>query len=210
MKNFIEIGKTEEEQVEQIKNWIKKNGWSIIAGLVIGFGSISGWDYYQDYQQQRAVEARSMYLSLVNSSATNAQLIAADIQKNHPESTYVQYANLMLAKNAVAAKNYPQALGYLQPLFEDENQIIAHTARLRASSIYLASGDYDQALSVIETRGLVQKNSFDGLYNNLKGDIYWAKKDLNTAKEYYQLAVNMLPNNSELKRLVLIKLNDIN
>ena len=25
MKNFIEVGKTEEEQVEQIKKWIKEN-----------------------------------------------------------------------------------------------------------------------------------------------------------------------------------------
>ena len=33
MKNFIEVGKTEEEQAEQIKKWIKGNALQIIAGV---------------------------------------------------------------------------------------------------------------------------------------------------------------------------------
>lgn len=213
MKNFIEVGKTEEEQVEQIKQWIKENGWGILIGVLLGFGSIIGWDYYKDHQYQQSVQARALYLSLLN-NPNNAQLIATDLQNDYPNSNYVQYAHLMLAKNAFEALDYPKALGYLQPLFNDENTIIARIARLRASSIYLETGDYDQALSTIDTGflqgGINNTNSFDGLYNHLRGDIYLAKKNINAAKEYYQLAIDKLAANSELKQFIIVKLNDLN
>ena len=45
MKNFIEVGKTEDEQAEQIKKWIKENGPQIIAGIVLGLGGIWGLSY---------------------------------------------------------------------------------------------------------------------------------------------------------------------
>ncbi|MBE8157839.1 MAG: hypothetical protein HAW59_00340 [Betaproteobacteria bacterium] len=48
MKNFIEIGTTEEQQVEQIKQWIKENGLQIIIGISLGLGSIWGWNYFKD------------------------------------------------------------------------------------------------------------------------------------------------------------------
>ena len=45
MKNFIEVHKTEDEQTEQIKKWIKENGGQIIAGVVMGLSAIWGFDY---------------------------------------------------------------------------------------------------------------------------------------------------------------------
>ena len=50
MKNFIEVGKTDEERTEQVKQWVKENGLQIIIGVVFGLSAIWGWDYYQDYQ----------------------------------------------------------------------------------------------------------------------------------------------------------------
>ena len=38
---------TEEEQIEALKRWWKENGKSIIAGLVLGIGSIGGYRYWQ-------------------------------------------------------------------------------------------------------------------------------------------------------------------
>lgn len=213
MKNFIEVGKTEEEQIEQIKKWIKTNGLGIIIGVLVGFGSIIGWDYYQDYQQQQSVKARALYLSLVN-NPDNAQTLTADLQNNYPDSAYVQFANLKLAKNAVMAKDYPKALSYLQPILNHENAILVHIARLRIGSIYLEMGEYDKALSAIDTSilqgNINRESSFDTLYNHLKGDIYLAQKNIQAAKEYYQLTIQKLPDNSELKQLINIKLNELN
>lgn len=209
MKNFIEVGKTEEEQVEQIKQWIKENGWGIAIGLLVGFGGIFSWNYYQTYQQQQSVKARSVYLTLIN-NPEKSPTIKADLQANYPESSYVKYANLMLAKNAVKAKDYPKALDYLQPLLNDENTIIASITQLRASSIYLQTGDYERALSVLDNDTYNQEDEFEVLYNQLKGDIYLAQKNIVSAKEHYQLAIQKLDNDSRLKQLIQIKLSDLN
>ena len=66
MKNFIEVGKTEDEQAEQIKKWLKENGPQIIAGIVMGLSGIWGFDYYNNYQSEQTINARSAYLSVVS------------------------------------------------------------------------------------------------------------------------------------------------
>ena len=35
MKNFIEVGKTEDEQAQQIKKWIKENALQIVVGIFV-------------------------------------------------------------------------------------------------------------------------------------------------------------------------------
>ena len=60
MKNFIEISDSEEEQVDKIKKWWNSNGKQIIAGAVIGLAGVFGWNYYNDYQDNQALNARTL------------------------------------------------------------------------------------------------------------------------------------------------------
>lgn len=205
MKNFIEVGKTEAEQVEQIKQWVKENGLQIVVGITLGLSAIWGWDYYKNYQHEQALDARSSYLSAVlNSSNTDA---LTNLQNNHTNSGYAQQGTLIAAKYALKAGNQQQALDYLLPLIISDNEFIVHTAKLRSASIYLEMGNYEQAISVI---GRVESTAFNALYNHLKGDIYLAKNDINIAKEYYQLALEQLDADSKLKAFIQIKLNNLN
>ena len=48
---------SEKEQIEEIKQWWKDNGTFIITGLVVGFGALGGWKYWQAYKEQRAATA---------------------------------------------------------------------------------------------------------------------------------------------------------
>ena len=46
----------EDEQTEKIRHWWKKNGSAIIVGLVLGIGSVAGyqgWGVYQRWQDGR-------------------------------------------------------------------------------------------------------------------------------------------------------------
>ncbi len=205
MKNFIEVGKTEDEQAEQIKKWLRENGPQIVAGVAIGLGAIWGSDYYKNYQQEQSVEARSYYLSTVT-NANNTQALAT-LKSNHADSGYTQESELMMAKHSVLAGNYQQALDHLSPLLNSENEFIAHTAKLRSSSIYLQMDNYDQAISVL---GTDENSAFSGLYNHAKGDVYLIQNNIDSAKKFYQLALGQLSADSELRNLIQIKLNDLN
>ncbi len=47
----------QDDETEKLKQWWKRNGTGIVAGIVIGVGGVSGiqgWRMYQDYQAEQA------------------------------------------------------------------------------------------------------------------------------------------------------------
>lgn len=206
MKNFIEVGKTEDEQAEQIKKWLRENGPQIIAGIVLGLSAIWGFDYYKNHQIEQSIEARTHYLS-IKGNADNADQLLKTLQNSHENSAYTQQAILLMAKHEVDRGNYQDALNYLLPLTSHEHALIAHNAKLRAASVYLQIQEYDQALSLLTN---TNNTTFNALYNHTKGDIYLEKGDIDAAKTHYQLALEQLPTSSDFNNLIRIKLNDLN
>ncbi len=204
MKNFIEVGKTEEEQVEQIKKWIKENGMQIVAGVLIGLSAIWGLDAYKQYQYSQSVEARTNYLNLA-SSPINSYMYD-ELKASYADSGYTDQATLIMAKYAVDNKDYAKALEHLNSLTNSKNEFVANIAKIRAANINLEMGNHKQALSLLETTN----NSFSGLYNHAKGDVYVATNEIDLAKKHYQLALTQISKESELQSLITIKLNDLN
>ncbi|KAA0456458.1 MAG: tetratricopeptide repeat protein [Candidatus Thioglobus sp.] len=205
MKNFIDIVRTDEEQEEQTKKWIRENLPIVAIGVALGLAGIWGFDYYKGWEYQQTVKARIGYLFVTNHPEEAAGLKALKI--NHPDSNYTQLATMIMAKKAVNNGDYQAAIDYLLPLENSDNVFIAKDAKFKIASIYLEIGKSEKALS---TLGSNENKAFAALYNNLKGDIYFSKNDFDSAKKYYQLTLAALSNNSKLKNLVQIKLNDLN
>ena len=205
MKNFIQVDNTEEEQVEQIKKWWNSNGKQIIAGAVIGLAGIWGWNTYSDYQDKQSLNARSLYLSYALDSNN---LGAYDkLTTDFSSSSYSDQAILLMAKYLFDAGSYTQALGVIETLTNNTSSVITTTAALRAASIYLQLGQHDQALSILEKQS---DDDFSGLIYNLMGDIYLDLGNRTEAQNYYSLAIDNVTENSNLTRLIQIKLNDLN
>ena len=205
MKNFIEISDSEEEQVDKLKKWWDSNGKQIIAGAVIGLGAIFGWNSYVDYQDNQALNARTLYLSYASDSANVG---AYDkLIKDHPSSSYADQGTLLMAKYLFDAGNYSLALDAIKPLMNRENSLIASTAILRTASLYLELGQHEEALSVLN---IENANGFSGLFYNLAGDIYLDLSNNEEAKKNYALAIENITENSSLAQLIQIKLDDLN
>ena len=205
MKNFIQVGNTEEEQVEQIKKWWNSNGKQIIAGAVIGLAGIWGWNTYSDYQDKQSLNARSLYLSYASDSNN---LGAYDrLTTDFSSSSYSDQAILLMAKYLFDAGSYTQALGVIKPLINNPSSIIANTAALRTASIHLQLGQHGQALSILEGQS---EDGFSGLIYNLMGDIYLDLDNRTEAMNYYSLAIDNVTKNSNLTQLIQIKLDDLN
>ena len=205
MKNFIQVDNTEEEQVEQIKKWWNSNGKQIIAGAVIGLAGIWGWNAYSDYQDKQSFNARNLYL---NYASDSNNLGAYDkLTTDFSSSSYSEQAILLMAKYLFDAGSYAEALGVIKPLINSPSSVISTTAVLRAASIYLQLGQHDQALSILEEQF---DDGFSGLIYNLMGDIYLDLGNHTEAQNYYSLAINNVTKNSNLTRLIQIKLDDLN
>ncbi|WP_435189909.1 YfgM family protein [Pseudothioglobus sp. nBUS_23] len=205
MKNFIEISDSEEEQVDKLKKWWDSNGKQIIAGAVLGLAGIFGWNYYVDYQDSQALNARALYLSYASDSANVG---AYDkLIKDHPSSSYSDQATLLMAKYLFEAENYSLALDALKPLMSRENSVIASTAALRSASLYLELGQHQEALAVLN---MDNANEFSGLFYNLAGDVHLDLGNNEEARNSYALAIENITDNSSLSQLIQIKLDDLN
>jgi predicted negative regulator of RcsB-dependent stress response len=205
MKNFIEISDSEEEQVDKLKKWWDSNGKQIIAGAVLGLAGIFGWNYYVDYQDSQALNARALYLSYASDSANVG---AYDkLIKDHSSSSYADQATLLMAKYLFEAENYSLALDALKPLMSRENSVIASTAALRSASLYLELGQHQEALAVLN---MDNANEFLGLFYNLAGDVYLDLGNNEEARNSYALAIENITDNSSLSQLIQIKLDDLN
>ena len=205
MKNFIEISDSEEEQVDKLKKWWDSNGKQIIAGAVLGLAGIFGWNYYVDYQDTQALNARALYLSYASDSAN---IGAYDkLIKDHSSSSYADQGTLIMAKYLFDAGNYSLALDAIEPLLSREDSVIASTAALRTASLYLELGQHQEALDVLN---LENANGFSGLFYNLAGDIYLDLGNSEEARNNYALAIENVTENSSLSQLIQIKLDDLN
>ena len=205
MKNFIEISDSEEEQVDKLKKWWDSNGKQIIAGAVLGLAGIFGWNYYVDYQDSQALNARALYLSYASDS-TNIGAYDKLI-KDHSSSSYADQGTLIMAKYLFDAGNYSLALDAIEPLLSREDSVIASTAALRTASLYLELGQHQEALDVLN---LENANGFSGLFYNLAGDIYLDLGNSEEARNNYALAIENVTENSSLSQLIQIKLDDLN
>ena len=205
MKNFIQISDTEEEQVDKIKKWWNSNGKQIIAGAVIGLSGVFGWNYYNDYQDNQALNARTLYLNYASDS--NNVGAYNKLIKEHPSSSYADQATLLMAKYLFDAGSFSLALDVIKPLISNQNNIISSTAVLRVASIYLQLGQHNEALS---TLNIESGEGFSGLIYNLTGDVYLDLGNSDEAKKYYLLAIENITENSNLTQLIQIKLDDLN
>ena len=205
MKNFIQISDSEEEQVDKIKKWWNSNGKQIIAGAVIGLAGVFGWNYYNDYQDNQALNARTLYLNYASDS-NNVDAYNKLINE-HPSSSYTDQATLLMAKYLFDAGSYSLALDAIKPLISNQSSIISSTAVLRVASIYLQLGQHDEALS---TLNIESGEGFSGLIYNLTGDVYLDLGNSDEAKKYYLLAIENITENSNLTQLIQIKLDDLN
>jgi predicted negative regulator of RcsB-dependent stress response len=186
--------RTEEEQVEAIKNWWKENGKQTMVALVVVLG---GWFGYQGYQgqQQASGEAASVVyqevLTLQNSEAEEdkgRRAVLLDQLKNEYGSTvYAQFAGLFKAKDAVDAGDLDAAAAELEAVKNNtSDDALRHLATVRLARIYTAQEKLDEALNLLAADN---STAFSAEYYEAKGDALLAKGDQAGARDAYSEAV---------------------
>ena len=62
----------EEQELNQLKEWWKDNGKTIIAAFILGVGGMLGWRYWQSYQANQIMQASAEYDALVYTTNKDA------------------------------------------------------------------------------------------------------------------------------------------
>ena len=64
--------RTEEEQIQAIKDWWKKNGSSLLIGIGAALAIVFGWQAWQNHQAQQRTEAANQFANLLNAFSDQA------------------------------------------------------------------------------------------------------------------------------------------
>ncbi len=185
---------TEEQQVAALKKWWKENATSLIIGVLVGVTSLFGWRYYTDQNQIQAVQASDLYMQLMQSTMQNkvdekAIDINTVLTNEYSDTPYAALSSLALAKVEYEKGNVEAAIAQLELAVKHANdEEIKQIANLRLASIYIEQEKYDAALALF---ALPRDPAFDARYEELKGDMYAAKGDVEQARVAYDNAINL-------------------
>jgi predicted negative regulator of RcsB-dependent stress response len=199
----------QDDETEKLKQWWKRNGTGIVAGIVIGIGGVSGiqgWRIYQDYQTGQASMYYEQMLVAVAKEDNETVVRAADtLVASHSETGYADIARLMLARLAADAGNHSQTEAALENLLVvTKDPAMAHTARIRLAVLALQAGKPDR-IKALAAEG--QNEGFASQYQELLGDALAEVGDWGKAQQAYQTALATMASDSPAGQLLNAKLN---
>lgn len=195
---------TEQEQIQQLKSWIKQYGLTVLAGILIAVLITSGWQYWQNYRYRILTHASAVYdemLALRAQNNAHGMVVQANkLITHYPKTPYAVMAALVLSRNAVVDKNYSEAIKQLNWAKDHtKNTSIKEIARIRIARILIAQKEYDKAFDILK---YIDDNNFIGMIDEVRGDAYLAKNDIESARKAYQLALSELPH-ADISRPIL-------
>jgi len=204
----VETYRSEEEQIEALKRWWDENGRSTIVAVIVALALGFGWQGWQKYRDDQAVDASNRYQSLLQSLSTSDEAAAEDtasgLKLDYAGSIYAQFAALHLARMHVIKGELPAAetelrwvLAHAEPGSET-----AQIAQLRLARVLAASGDFKQALGVLDA---ADPGSFSAAYQMARGDILLMQEDREGAKEAYSTALMEASSSGEQVNISLLR-----
>ena len=183
---------TEEQQIEALKKWWKENGTSLVIGLLVGVTALFGWRYYTENKNVHAMQASDMYMQVLQGVALNAvNDQTLDIHNNlinkFADTPYAALSSLALAKSEYDKGNAEAAAAQLELAAKyADDETIVQIANLRLVSLYIEQQKYDEASVLLKAS---HDKAYDARYEELSGDLYAAKGDVELARAAYDKAI---------------------
>lgn len=202
----MDVYKTEEEQVQAIKQWWKDNAVSVISGIVIGVVVLGGYKYWVENNNNKTQQASVIYSSIL--SSVDDKTKKTEILKDKYSSTpYAALSALLIAKDNVHAKEINKAMSQLKWVIDNSNNDgIMHVAQQRLARLYLSQNNIEAAEALIKG---VKAEGYSAAYNEIRGDINLAKNLPAQAKENYRIALAALIRGDQRYSIIKMKLDDL-
>jgi predicted negative regulator of RcsB-dependent stress response len=182
---------TEEEQVEALKDWWKQNGLAVIGGAVLGISALVGWRGWNWHQDKQATEASDIF-TVVQEAANKNDVTVLQEQTNilrdkYASTPYTPLAVLHQAKNQIEQGDNAAAEESLRWVLKNSKQdTVQNVARLRLARLLLADNKVEEAQAMVNSG---MSDAYTSLANEIRGDIFVAKGEIEQAKEAYDQAM---------------------
>ena len=182
---------TEDEQLRALKTWWNENGRSVVAGVVIGIGSLIGWQGWSSYQARQSLEASDHYdamrSSILAQNLDSVLIQAQELKQHYAATPYAALGALLAAKAQAEKNNSAEVITHLQWVIDNARQdTIVSIARLRLVRVLIGDNQFDKAQQLLN---LDYASAYASLLHELKGDLHAARGDRQAAKAAYDRAI---------------------
>ncbi len=183
----------EDEVVDRIREWWRKNGLSLAGGLILIVAGWSGWNWYDartEEHAQAAFDQFSQYVELRTAGEADGEEaleILALLDGQYQGSGAQLLSLLYRAGDAVAEGELAQAVGYLEDVLEAAPGGQVETlAALRLARIHIAQDALDEAQALLDS---TDGAGFLAMKQELQGDLHASREDWDSARAAYQAAL---------------------
>ena len=208
---------TDEQQLDSVKSFFQKYGSAIVTGILIALIAFFGWEYWQKKtlaENQNATAKVQQLMDDANVANGDAKIItalsasAAKIVKDNPDSVQAIQSQMVMAKLAYEKNDYALAERELKKVENSKIKDIGllQVVKIKLADAQLAQKKYDDAL---KTLSAVTDPAFQATAEELKGDIYVAKSDINNAQKAYQVAWKAVLERKQERQILQIKLESV-
>jgi predicted negative regulator of RcsB-dependent stress response len=201
---------TDDEQLEHVKRLAAEYGPWMIGAVVVGLGLMYGMRYYTGHQNDTALRASAQFgdmtSALQHNDRTQTRKIADGLIRDYPGSPYADQAKLIIARLYVDDGQDANAIPLLNQIMDNSKDTeLRHVARLRLARVLIDSGKPDDALKTLADA----PGAFAARYHEVRGDAFYAKKDLRQAASEYQAALGEGAEGSVDSALLALKIADL-
>jgi predicted negative regulator of RcsB-dependent stress response len=202
---------SEQEKLEQLTGWLRANVPWIVVGLAVGGLIVGGWRWWQARADRTDVEAAASYSQVLDAfdrgDRTRGLDLVEQLRRSHPDSPYVDQADLAAARLLLETGQAERAASYLQAVIgHSRDAELVLVARLRLARVQVTQNHADAALA---TLGTANQGAFEGRFAEVRGDAYFAKGDKAQALREYRAARAAIGTAQAASDLLDLKINDL-
>ena len=199
------------EQSELVQKWLRENGLSIVVGVAIGLVGIFGWQQWRSHQANHEGEAAQLYqqvqIALASGKPDIATQLVDRLMTDYAKSPYAVFAVSDRARQQVQDKQLDKAeisLEWAEGHAGDP--ALKSLTQLRVAQVELAR---DNGAAALATLDLIPANSYQGLAQELRGDVLVKLGRSDDARKAYQSALSALSEEAPQRGALQMKLDDL-
>ncbi len=181
---------SEDEQAEQLRQWLRENWIWLVAGVALTVGGYYGYRWWESRVASRSLEAGERFAAMLDAIGAGKKdeglKIADALTGQYAGTPYADQAELVLARLDVDSANLAGAESRLAKVAsESKDPDLRIVARLRLARVQLAEGRYDDALASLDA---VATPAVDPRVLELRGDVKLAQGEKAAALGFWREA----------------------
>jgi predicted negative regulator of RcsB-dependent stress response len=199
------------EQSELVQKWLRENGLSIVVGVAIGLVGIFGWQQWRNHQANHEAEAAQLYqqvqVALASGKPDIATQLVDRLMTDYAKSPYAVFAVSDRARQQVQDKQLDKAEISLEwAEGHAAEPALKSLTQLRMAQVELARDNGTAALATLDR---IPANSYQGLAQELRGDVLVKLGRSDDARKAYQTALSALSEEAPQRGALQMKLDDL-